>query len=280
MRLIDIIERDPAPDPWQEGDNIPWHDPAFSARMLAEHLSQEHDAASRRLPKIEAHVDWIHQAVLDEQPTKVLDLGCGPGLYLERLAGHGHHGLGLDYSPASIEYARERAQTLGLDVSYRLADIRDTDYGHGYGLAMLLYGELNVFCPADARRILGKAAAALAPGGRLLLEPHTYDAVREMGERGRRWSSHARGLFSPRPYLLLTESLWHPEAGAVTHRYYVVDAQTGAVTRHAQTMQAYTRDDYQSLLAAAGFQAITVYPSLIGDRDESQAGLLAIVAVT
>jgi len=45
VNLTDLINRK-MPEPWAE--KIPWDDPAFSERMLKEHLSQEHDAASRR----------------------------------------------------------------------------------------------------------------------------------------------------------------------------------------------------------------------------------------
>lgn len=46
--ICDIVDRAQAPAPWSEGDNIPWDEPEFSERMLAEHLSQEHDLALRR----------------------------------------------------------------------------------------------------------------------------------------------------------------------------------------------------------------------------------------
>ena len=58
--------------------------------MLQEHLSQEHDAASRRAPIIDRHVHWIHAALLSSHPTAILDLACGPGLYSSRLARLGH----------------------------------------------------------------------------------------------------------------------------------------------------------------------------------------------
>ncbi len=45
--ILDNVDREPNPAPWFEGDNISWDDPDFSERMLAEHLSQEHDLASR-----------------------------------------------------------------------------------------------------------------------------------------------------------------------------------------------------------------------------------------
>ena len=102
MKLMDIVRRQRVPKPWSEGEKIPWNDPEFSRRMLDEHLSQAHDAASRRFEIIDKHVDWIHTHVLKGNPTRILDLGCGPGLYTNRLARLGHHCVGIDFSPASI----------------------------------------------------------------------------------------------------------------------------------------------------------------------------------
>ncbi|MBW7996213.1 MAG: hypothetical protein FVQ81_06515 [Candidatus Glassbacteria bacterium] len=46
--LLDFITCPPQPGSlWSGQYKIPWNDPAFSRRMLIEHLSQEHDLASR-----------------------------------------------------------------------------------------------------------------------------------------------------------------------------------------------------------------------------------------
>ena len=126
------MDRDP-PVPWSDGGKIPWSDPAFSARMLREHLLQVHDRASRRFETVDRHVQWIHQSLLGAGPGRVLDRGCGPGLYTSRLASRGHRCVGIDYSPASIEYARSQAEGEGLDCEYRLQDLlaggyRDSEY--------------------------------------------------------------------------------------------------------------------------------------------------------
>ncbi len=47
-----------------EESKIPWDEPAFSQRMLANHLSQEHDWASRRQEVIEQQVEWIASQLL------------------------------------------------------------------------------------------------------------------------------------------------------------------------------------------------------------------------
>jgi SAM-dependent methyltransferase len=275
---MDIVLRQSVPRPWAEGEKIPWNEPGFSRRMLLEHLSQEHDAASRRFASIEGHVDWIHSAVLMGRPARVLDLGCGPGLYSNRLAGLGHECVGLDFSPASIHYAREAARLQGLPCTYREEDIRTADYGHGYDLAMLIYGEVNVFRPADALSILQKAHRALVDGGRLLLEVHTFDAVKALAAIPRSWYSDESGLFLDRPHVCLMEAFWDAEDGVATERYYIVEAPGGTVTRYAASTQAYSDEAYRSLLAEAGFRDVAFHLSLRGDVDESQSDFFVILA--
>lgn len=279
MNLFDLTSRTP-PLPWSEGDNIPWSEPGFSERMLKEHLSQDHDAASRRSDKIERHVAWIHTALLAGQPARVLDLGCGPGFYASRLARLGHACQGIDFSPASIRYARQTLQGQDLACAYELVDIRAADFGSGYDLVMLIFGELNVFKPSDARLLLQKMQAALRPGGQLLLEVSSYDSIFRMGQAGSSWSAQPAGLFSALPHLVLEEMFWDETARAVTRRFFVIDAASGAVTRHAASYQAYTNEAYEQLLCAAGFDEIRFFPAL-GEEDDAllPTDLIAITAL-
>ncbi len=278
LKLMDIVHRQSVPKPWAEGEKIPWNDPDFSSRMLDEHLSQEHDAASRRFEIIDKHVDWIHDQVLQGKPTRILDLGCGPGLYTSRLARLGHRCVGIDFSPASIAYAKAQAEEAGLDCTYVHQDIRTADYGDGYGLVMSIFGEFNVFRPENARAILEKARRALVPGGCLLFEPHPFDAVAELGEQPSSWFSTEKGLFSAEPHLYLQESFWDEGHNVTIQRYYIVDAATGEVTRYSSSMQAYTDDEYRSLLAECGFGNVEFYPSLSGSEGDSEKYLMAILA--
>lgn len=278
LTLLDVIAPAPDPVPWDEGDNIPWNDPGFSLRMLREHLSQAHDMASRRSDKIDQQVAWIHHDLLGGNPARILDLGCGPGLYSSRLARLGHTCQGIDFSPASIAYARKVTLSEGLGCNYVQHDIRTADYGSGYGLAMLIFGEFNVFRPAHAASILRKVHAALKDGGILLLEPHTFGAVQGMAQQPHTWFSSQSGVFSDEPHLCLEQSFWAEAANAASIRYWVVDPETGEVSKYAQSMQAYTEADYASVLTKSGFSGVEFLPSLIGCEDASQPALCAIVA--
>ncbi len=278
MKLTDLLRRVSPPAPWAEGDKIPWHDPDFSRRMLREHLSQAHDAASRRTFIIDEHVDWIQRVVLNNRSSRILDLGCGPGLYSSRLAQRGHTCVGIDFSPASIEYARATAQSQQLACDYHLDDVRYADYGTGYDLTMFIFGEPNVFRPEDLQRILRKASAALNDGGHILLEVHPLAVVQRLGHQRATWYTLEQGLFSERPHLVLFESFWDEAQSVAIERFYIVDAETYEVTPHSSSMQAYTDDQYRYALQIAGFTDITFYSSLTGRPDERQPDLIAIVA--
>ncbi len=276
LSVQDIITRSAPPAPWSEGDNIPWNEPGFSERMLREHLSQDHALASRRLPTIEAQVATLTESVLPPPPARVLDLACGPGLYLSRLAHNGYAGLGIDFSPASIEYAKRGAASDGLPTEYRLDDLRGADLGTGYDAALLLYGQLNVFRRTEARAIIERAGAALVRGGVFVIEFQTYEQIRSSGQASASWSSHETGLFSADPHLLLTESFWDESAATSTQRFYVVDAVTAAVSRHSLSNETYTDAQLETLLAEAGLVDVSFLPSLTGE--DAADGLRVVIA--
>ncbi len=282
MKLMDIVHRASPPAPWAEGEKIPWNDPDFSRRMLTEHLSQAHDAASRRFEIIDKHVAWIHEHVLEGVPTRILDLGCGPGLYASRLAQLGHRCVGIDFSPASIVYAQQQAQAEELDCTYHQEDIRTANYdknaGDGYGLVMLIYGEFNVFRLTEVRQILTRAHRVLAPGGKLLLEPHPFETIREIGSQPTSWHATETGLFSAAPHLCLQENFWIAEDNVAIQRLYIVDATTGEVTRHSASMQAYTEAEYRARLNEGGFDDVTRYPSWGAEAETANEDLMFLLA--
>ena len=157
-----------------------------------------------------------------------------------------------------------------LTCDYIHADIRTTEYGSGYGLVMLIFGEFNVFKPSDAGRILQKAHDALDSDGVLLLEAHTSEAMQEFGQRPATWYAAESGLFSESPHLCLQENFWDAEGETVTRRYLIIAASTGEVARYAQSMKAYTEEQYRAVIEGAGFADVNFHPSLIGAEDASQ----------
>jgi len=85
------------------------------------------------------------------------------------------------------------------------------------------------------------------------LEPHTFLAVRAIGQGTAVWSSADYGLFSLKTHQSLKESFWDENACAAMQRYYIIDAAIGEASRYGQTINAYDDDGYRQLLVYAGF---------------------------
>ena len=277
MTLAELLGRPPVV-PWSGETKIPWDDPEFSARMLREHLSQAHDRASRRRETVERHVEWIDRAVLGGRRGRVLDLGCGPGLYTQALAVRGHACVGVDFSPASIEHARAEAERAGLTIEYHLADVRSVALGGGFDLVLLTFGEFNTFHPDDARALLANASAALAPGGALVLEAHREASVRALGGSGTSWFVAPQGVFSDEPHLCLREARWHEAERVATEEFLVAPLDGAPVARFVSTTKAWSDADYAELLRRAGFADAERQGSLAGT--EADPDLFVLVART
>lgn len=275
MNLTDLVrEASLPPQPWAEGRTIPWEDPDFSRRMLAQHLSQAHDAASRRGEVIDKHIEFIDRAALPKPASRILDLGCGPGLYTQRLAERGHDCLGIDLGPASIEYAVERARSVADRCRYVCGDLRETDFGASYDLIMFLFGDFNPFPRKEALQVLKRCEAGLAPGGRILLEVHSFEAIKERGERPPRWTAAESGLFSDVPHLRLDQSFWLEDSAHASGRHWLVDVDTGETTKYGWTMRAYTDEEYEALLREAGLRLVARYANLTGSEEVSEFPVL------
>ena len=238
---------------WDGMHKIPWNDPEFSARILREHLSQDHHLASRKSDVINAQCAWITAHCLSGGPSSILDLGCGPGLYSRLLAQDSHYYIGLDFSPASIAYARNTFDAPG-KAEFMLADAAVADFGGPFELIMMLYGELNVFSPRNCRRILARAYAALAPGGRLLVERQRFGAVKESGQAPRTLTrADEGGLFSDRAYVCLTENHWFDDEAVALQCFHVLAEGDDQPVVYRSTTKAWTGVEMEALLREAGF---------------------------
>lgn len=100
---------------------------------------------------------------------RVLDAGCGSGLYCELLLGRGARVTGVDESAAMLEHARRRLA--GRDVELRVADLRDPlPFADGSFDGVL--SALTLHYLEDWSVPLAEFRRVLAPDGWLLFSTH------------------------------------------------------------------------------------------------------------
>ena len=276
-----IFQRGLPAVPWRDGANLPWDQPAFSERMLREHLHQGHGAASRQRPEILAQIDWLWSKLALRPGARLLDITCGPGLYAVELARRGVDVTGIDFSPASVAYARELAEAQGVAGRCRFiqADVRaelPRQAGAEYDAALFLYGQLAVFTRAEAAALLVGAAQTLRPGGRLALELLDFERIDKTHSTW--WFSDEQGLWGDAPFLNLGDRFWDAEQRASIDRFWVIHLPSGELEEIGLSDNGYETGELLALLRENGFSQATAYPAWEGLELYDAAEWVATVA--
>lgn len=104
------------------------------------------------------------------RPGRALDLGAGDGRNAIWLASRGWQVTAVDFSQVALDRGRVRATASGVRVEWQLADLLEWSPGaRRFDLVTLFF----IHLPPDERRdVYARAAAAVAPGGTLLIVGH------------------------------------------------------------------------------------------------------------
>jgi SAM-dependent methyltransferase len=104
------------------------------------------------------------------QPGRALDLGAGEGRNAIWLASRGWQVTAVDFSEVAIGRGRVLADDRGLTLDWVVADLRDyVPKPGGFDAVIIAYLHLVA---RELAIILERAAAALTPGGRILVVGH------------------------------------------------------------------------------------------------------------
>jgi SAM-dependent methyltransferase len=279
MLNIDInqlIEHSKKPALFAAGEKKFWDDPHISKGMLEAHLDPNHDVASRRPEIIDQIVRNLFESGILKRGMKVLDLGCGPGLYAKRLCKAGVEVVGLDISERSIEYARRKAEESGLKIDYRCMNFFDMDYTSEFDAAIQVYGELNTFSDVMRDRLLKLVYKALKKDGIFIFDVSTRVHRMKYGLKNG-WYISDGGFWRPGKHLVLEQGFDYPEENTWLDQYIVVDEHDSKVYRN--WFHDYSLDSINAVLNAAGYNTKYVWNDLTGSPFTADGEWIAIGAV-
>ncbi|MGR4879112.1 SAM-dependent methyltransferase [Streptomyces sp. LARHCF249] len=116
--------------------------------------------------------DVLVREAADLAPGRALDLGCGEGADAVWLARQGWHVTGADISGVALERAARHAEEAGVGdrVEWQRHDFAESFPAGEFDLVSACF--LHSYGDFPRERILRTAAAAVAPGGVLLIAGH------------------------------------------------------------------------------------------------------------
>lgn len=271
-RICQLREK---PQPFEPGEPLFWTDPHIARQMLASHLDPTVDGASRRLETIERSTNWIATSVGLRPGDCILDLGCGPGLYAERLAQAGFQVTGVDFSQNSIDYAIAQARENQLPIEYRCQNYIELDDQALYSAVLLIYGDFCPLSPGQRAKLLANVRRALKSGGCFILDVTTPRLRQKYGLKNG-WYAAGEGFWKPGLHLVLEQGFAYPD-DLFLDQYIVIEGD-GRISVYRNWFQEYTPETIQAELTASGFAIESLWGDLAGTPYTPNSEWIGIVA--
>jgi SAM-dependent methyltransferase len=151
--------------------------------MYDEHSFEERYRATDALWSGRPNTQLVAEAA-DLPPGTALDVGCGEGADAVWLAERGWQVTAVDFARTALERGRAHAETLAPEIAGRIlwvhADVTAELPGERFDLVSAQFMHLP---PEPRRRLFVRLAAAVAPGGTLLVVGHDFSDVAAGAQR-------------------------------------------------------------------------------------------------
>jgi len=268
LELMKII--DTRPNLFGKSSCNIWTDPHIQKQILKAHLNPLSDGASRREESILKITNFI---LHNTKPgTRLLDLGCGPGLYTSLFKDRGYSVTGIDFNKASIEYATEKRE----DIEYILGDyIKEYPTGK-YDVAIMIYCDIGTHSDNDRDILLKNIYQSLDENGTFIFDVFNDDLTKDKKEN-RSWDySASEGFWSNDEYLLLSQTFHYPQNKAFASQYNLLTEKENKY--FIIWDRYYSEEEITIILKDIGFKSVSIHKDILGDNNFTSNSEMFIVA--
>ena len=201
-----------------------WNDSHIAKQMLNFHLNPNISSASRTTAFIDASVDWLISEFKLDKTSKVIDFGCGPGLYTQRLKANGVGTVvGLDFSDNSLSYAINRAAQLNLSIEYNLGNYLEYKSPLKFDLITLIMCDFCALNPSQRTQLLKVFKSLLAPQGSIALDVYTTTRFFKQSESLSLSKQAMNGFWSAEDYWCIHSSYKYKDDFVTLDKYAIYE---------------------------------------------------------
>ncbi len=266
MKISEIITTTKQPKVYSQGTSSMWEDEYISKQLLEVHLNQHIDLASRKESTITETIDWILSkapTIAPGQKLNILDLGCGPGLYTEKLAQKGHNVTGIDFSDNSIRYATKSALDKELDISYINQNYLELDEENKYDIILMIFTDFGVLTPNQRQTLMVNIYSALKSRGVFIFDVLNKKYV-PPALKG--WEVSEKGFWRDKPYMALSESFYYEKKNVILSQHTIIE-EGGETEVYRFWTHTFSDGELKQIFALKGFLAFECYQYVIPDGD-------------
>ncbi|MBN1266510.1 MAG: class I SAM-dependent methyltransferase [Anaerolineales bacterium] len=113
--------------------------------------------------------------------STVLDMGCGPGDYVDMLSRRGYRAVGIDSSREMIAFARQNRQ--GIFIPFAFEDVGDGRMEGSYDCIYSIGNSLSYLSSEKRPAFLAEIACIHEQGGQLIIQVINWDQYLHSGKK-------------------------------------------------------------------------------------------------
>lgn len=248
-----------------------WDDAHIAKQMLQFHLNPEIEAASKKAETIASEIRHIVKVTKMKHKT-VLDLGCGPGLYINGFADHAESAVGIDLSQFSLDYA---LQTVGIEknnVQFKKMNYLALEYTAAFDVITMIFYDFGALNFDEQANLLKKVHTALKPNGIFVFDVLTSRCPHSESSSTKFYRS---GFFSEEPYMEIHQKLFYSDS-MVRGDQYVLISESGDLRIIRNYDRLFNETEITDLLKMNGFSIIQLDANLSGDPYTSDSTTMGI----
>jgi len=252
-----------------------WTDEYTSKQMLKYHLNGSVDLSSRNTEFIDRSVEWMVDHFKVSDGTRIIDIGCGPGLYTSRLAQAGAQVTGIDFSDRSINYAKELAVENGLDIDYINEDYLEFRSDNRYDLITMIMCDFCVLGPEQRKGLVKKFHNILKDRGSVLLDVYSLKGFDERQEISSYEKNSLNHFWSPGDYYGFLNVFKYEDEKVVLDKHTIIEK--GRTRTIYNWLQYFSKETLLKEFKEKGFKIESFFSNVAGDPFDPDSSEFAVV---
>jgi len=245
----------------------------YQKKLYSLQCDPRNDKGARSPDNVALHCHWIHKTFSKKRYLRILDVGCGIGLYSHQLAKYGHQVVGIDISAIVIKHAAKIS--VNDRCSFICGDIFDYNSPDKFDLILFTYSIFNTLSYQKGLALLQHLYGMQFSGGAFYIEALCLNKETfESGTKIQKECSHD-DLF-PEAEWVLRDIEWNNlEQSFEFRHYYQLNTK---LEKTNLKLYAYSEQQYKNLLIKAGWKTVDFVLLPPGAFDNAGLPYSAIIA--
>lgn len=253
-------------------DNI-WTNNKLNSFILNSHFKNEISGGSKDSSTIQKSIDFIDKWAKHFSFNKILDLGCGPGIYCHELGKRDYKVTGIDFSKNAISYAKNHYKND--NTNFICKDIFNFYSTQKYEVCLLIYYIYALFDKDKRMKLLKKIYSSLDNNGILILDVPSYNQFQKY-QNLNFWNYFDKdNIYDLDPFILFYSIKKYEDNVLLNQSMYYFES--GETITTYDWMQHFTKEQLKKELKSNGFKILGIYGDSNGEPFTKDSSNLSMV---